>query len=96
MGESQVVYKFDVPYDGEFSIKLPRGAQVLCVDVQNDEPKLWVQMTTETAYFDERYFKLVPTGMPFNADYLIYIGTFLSLNTRFVGHLYEMRQIADD
>lgn len=87
-----VVYKYPAP-SGPFKVSLPKGAKILTVQVQFNQPQMWVlvnpDMETET-----RYFGSVPTGLPFDdtrADHIEYIGTFQLHDGSLVFHLLEFK-----
>lgn len=86
-----IIYKYDVT-PGEFTLELPWKAQILCVQVQNNTPRLWVQFASGSTPCIERYFRCVPTGVEFNDNpncYCDYIGTFQIDSGALVFHLFE-------
>lgn len=93
----RTIWKHSVPVDsplvgvkGDFSLALPAGAVVLCVQTQGGEPYVWAECDPEQPKV-ERKFRLVGTGhpMPEPVSALRYIGTFQLHEGHFVGHLYE-------
>ena len=59
----KTIYKYPVVVDDEFTIYLPEGAQVLSVDVQQDEPQMWV-LVDPAAPKTKRTFRVIGTGHP--------------------------------
>lgn len=88
------IYKYDVPRGGSFELELPPRAQILTVQVQHGEPRIWVLGDTEEK-LEVRYFKLIGTGQQYKIDpYKIerYIGTFQMGGGALVLHLFEMHK----
>lgn len=84
-----IIYKYPFEVEDEFTLRLPRGAIFLSVQVQRNQPVMWFQVFDETTYFDDRQFEIIPTGVSGTFDRLMYLGTF-QLFDAFVGHLYEV------
>jgi hypothetical protein len=86
---SNTIHKFDVPTAATFTLRLPDEAQVLTVQVQNGEPRLWVVVNTDELFMVTRTFLLYGTGHPLPDDLSghLYIGTFQ--RERLVFHLFE-------
>jgi len=55
------VYKYPISPCGEQSIVLPEGAEILCVQPQQDVPFLWARVNTE-AKPEARSIVIVGTG----------------------------------
>lgn len=84
------IWKFPVQATEIFTIDMPRGAQVLSVQVQHDAPQMWA-MVDPAAPQSRRTFRLIGTGNPFNdADRLRFIGTFQMRDGDEVQHLFEV------
>jgi hypothetical protein len=84
MSEIRTVYKYPLP--GDMDIGMPKGARVLCVQLQNGAPMLWA-LVDPNAEFVTRRFRLMVTGGTFDADGLSYVGTYQI--DWFVGHVFE-------
>ena len=83
------IFKYPIPVNNRFSLKLPKGAEILTVQEQQDNPKIWALVNSENET-ETRNFVLVGTGYSIEEkDSLNYIGTFQLLNGRFIGHLFE-------
>jgi len=76
-----------------FSLKLPKGAKILTVQVQRDKPQLWALVNPKSPA-ETRNFRLVGTGhlIKESEENLNYIGTFQLFNGDFIGHLFEIRK----
>lgn len=85
---SQVIYKYQVLIDDQFSIDLPKGAQVLSVGVQHDRPYVWVLQDPGAPLY-RRLFAVATTGNPLPPGCDKFIGTFQLMGGRFIGHLFE-------
>lgn len=84
------IWKFPVPQEGEFSLDMPIGAQVLCVQTQYGEPQLWAAVS-KSVDIETRNFRLAGTGHEISPG-LVYIGTFQLFEGSFIGHLFEIPQ----
>lgn len=84
------IHKFPVAMDN-FVLKLPTDAQVLCVQVQRDNPQLWVKLNSEQDAVDRRFI-VVGTGHVVPDGYDTYIGSFQLYGGSFVGHLFESKK----
>lgn len=81
-----VIYKY--PIQNSFSLQLPVGAKVLCVQMQYNVPYMWVMQDTSN-YLEPRHFRIVNTGDDTDCKPENYIGTFQEDNGSYVGHLFE-------
>lgn len=85
---SRTVYKYPVTLDDAFALQLPRGAQLLTVQVQRGEPVLWA-LVDPGAPDETRTFRLAGTGHRIDdADLLTYVGTFQLHGGALVFHLF--------
>jgi serine/threonine protein kinase len=96
----QTVYKYPVKGNavfGEgFTIDLPAGAQVLCVQVQNGSPYIWVLVNPIRKPMPRR-FLLCGTGLPMSGgDSFSYVGTFQLEDGGWVYHLFECQQTSNN
>ncbi len=78
-------YSMDQP---DCTFDMPWNAKVLCVQVQNEIPQLWV-LIDPSEYKIPTRFKTYGTGhdIPDNAG--IYIGTFQMFRGRLVFHVFQ-------
>ena len=68
-----VIYKYQVK-PGEFSVAMPRASTVVSVQMQGDDPQMWVIVDPGSPVMMRR-FKVVATGDSFDPAWR-YIGTF--------------------
>jgi hypothetical protein len=92
----RTIWKVDLEI-GYTRVVLPEGAKPLTVMVQDDRPRLWLEVETLTMRHEARHFDIFGTGHPLDDDgvELEYIGSFLLAADQFVGHLYE-RVVRED
>jgi hypothetical protein len=85
-----IIWKYDIPISDECIIHLmPFDAKILSFQLQNGEPQLWV-LVDSTKPMKSRVFRGYGTGHEIeNAENLVYIGTVIMLNGKFVYHLFE-------
>ena len=83
------VHKFSVQMCEEFTLDLPRGAEFLCVQVQNGKPEMWFRVDT-SAQSAKQLFSVVGTGHRVESEIsrLPYKGTFQLIEENLVFHLF--------
>ena len=86
---NQVIYKYPVePIRLKFVHMIPKGAEVLCVQMQNDAPQMWVLVDPD-AEMERREFIRVGTGWEHKkTSKSQYVGTYQELP--FVWHIFEV------
>lgn len=86
------IYKYDLPVVDKAVVSMPKGAEVLTVQVQNDWPdsqvRLWAKINLE-APIESRMFFVVGTGHPMPVEAGRFIGTFQLNEGRLVFHVFE-------
>lgn len=88
----KTVYKYPIdPSDYYFTIELPEGARVLCVQSQQDEPMIWA-LVDPGAKSEKRRFLMAGTGQPIKEQSQLgqYVGTFQLRHGSLVFHVWEM------
>lgn len=90
----QTIWKYPVPIEGDgiLRIKLPENAEVLGVQMQHEEPQMWVYIKDMApTSFETRTFQWVGTGHEHDFDVTpTYIGT-VQMNAGYlVFHLFEL------
>jgi len=83
------IWKFTLPMRDEFTIEMPRGARLLCVQTQGNQPCVWA-LVNEEAEMETRRFAMRGTGhdasgLTAEADY---VGTFQLHGGTLVFHLF--------
>jgi len=87
----QTIWKFETPFEGKFSIEMPKESEILCVqtDKKTNMPCIWALVYPENEK-EERVFELFGTGIGINSDiHRKYIGTYQYQKGDFVGHIFE-------
>ncbi len=92
----KTIWKFDVPSDDPcFSINMPVGAEILCLDKQHGVPRLWVLIAPDVVEREKRAFMIVGTGEIIGNEIVRYIGSWQMSKgnvvniERLVWHLFE-------
>ena len=82
------VYKYSVPMKDKFYIEMPKGAEILCVQVQHERPHIWA-LVDPSEEIQRFIFRLAGTGGDIDDKLVLkYIGTFQMDDGIFIGHLF--------
>jgi hypothetical protein len=81
------IYKYPAPIDDEFTVEMPRGAQVLSVAIQDGIPCMWALVNPKEP-LESRRFHWRGTGHPANLMGR-FVGTVLMHGGALVFHLFE-------
>lgn len=76
-------------YSLENVIEMPKGAEILTIDIQNGQlfnAQMWVKVDTENEV-EKRMFEVIGTGQNFDDTNRKYIGTYQ--DGPFVWHVFE-------
>ncbi len=74
---------------GSIIIEMPKGAHILCVQMQHEIPCIWAKVDTDLP-MEPRYFTVKGTGHQIEVtEKLDYIGTFQILGSALIWHLFE-------
>lgn len=75
---------------------MPAGARILCVQVQDGKPQVWLCVTPEDPTYASWRFDIVGTGNPMGEEVFLsageYVGTFQLPDRKFVGHVFARKQ----
>jgi len=82
------VYKYPLTFGDWVSVPMPEGAEVLCVQIQHDEPFLWARVTPENPPA-LRHFRIAGTGHDLGSNVGRYVGTFQMHDGDLVMHVFE-------
>jgi hypothetical protein len=85
----KTIYKYPLSVSDKQTIKMPVGAQILTVQVQESAPCIWALVESEKED-EDRYIEIFGTGRQIHVDMGIdryYIGTFQQ--GPFVWHVFE-------
>ena len=76
-------------YSLENVIEMPKGAEILTIDIQNGQmfnAQMWVKVNTENE-MEKRMFEVIGTGQNFDDTNKKYVGTYQE--GPFVWHVFE-------
>lgn len=87
------IWKYELEFNSVTRIKIPKGAQLLTVQVdqKTNKPCLWALVNTESEE-EERIFELFGTGHEIKSHIGTsreYIGTYQYQKGEFIGHVFE-------
>ena len=83
------VFKYSFDVADRVVLDMPYGAEVLCVQTQDNRPNIWAKVSPNLVK-EKRVFRIFGTGHPISDDAkLTYVGTFQLVGGTFVGHLFE-------
>jgi hypothetical protein len=86
------IWKFPFQVGDEFSILMPRGAHLLSVAMQGDQPCVWALVNSEAPKVPVR-FRLYGTGHPVDGrDISRFVGTFQMHGGGLVFHLFTAKE----
>ena len=54
----KVIWKYPLIVSRNQTIRMPEGAQVLCVQMQDDEPHLWAMVDTQAPRTDRTFYTM--------------------------------------
>lgn len=81
------IYKYPIPIEDFFTIRMPQNANVLMVNTQKSEVFIWAIIDTDEPMID-RPFIILGTGMNVPNGFN-HIGSFQMLSGGLVFHLFE-------
>ena len=82
------VWKYELEVVDTQWLELPRGANILSVDVQHGTPCLWAQVDTE-AVKDSVLIVTHGTGHPMKSNHMEFLGTYQLESGSFIGHVFK-------
>lgn len=82
------IWKFALPIEDESIIEMPKGAMILCVQVQGDSPCIWAKVSTKAIRASRRLL-VVGTGHSFPEGENLYVGSFQLSGGRLVFHVFD-------
>ena len=84
---SMTIWKFPVRPDLP-TLRLPKGARILCVQTQAGEPQLWV-LVDKSQPLESRRIRVYGTGWEMDEAAREYLGTFQVEGGALVFHVFE-------
>lgn len=85
------IWKFNLTVNSNFEIEMPKGAQILSVQSQNNRGVMWALCDTQ-AEKEKRAFQIYGTGHNMPSEGIVYVGTFQQADQTLVWHLFEKVQ----
>lgn len=87
--DCDTIWKYPLPIQDEFTIRMKAGAVPLSVQIQNGEPTLWAAVNSQ-AEDEQHRFSIRGTGHPLDiARHDSFIGTFQLERIGLVFHLFD-------
>lgn len=84
------IFKYPIPVEDRPLVRMPRGAQILALQIQHGIPCLWALVPNADAPMVERRFRLFGTGHDMGDTIgLAYVGTYQMSGGALVFHLFE-------
>jgi hypothetical protein len=84
---AEQVWKYKLPTRRDLRLLVPKGAELLGVDVVGNEYVLWARTEFDYQDTEVRYFEMVATGRPIPQGHPAYVGTIV--DTGAVWHVFE-------
>ena len=85
---TKAIWKYPLKVEAQQSIEMPIGAEILCVQMQGEQPFLWAKVTPN-GWPIKKTIVIHPTGHEFEEYPGRYIGTFQMQGGLYVWHVYE-------
>lgn len=86
---NKTIWKFPLyPIEETMYIEMPHNSEILCVQMQVNEPYIWAIVDNDTSY-ERRILYIRGTGHDFNGSEGKYIGTFQLSGGLLVFHVFE-------
>ena len=82
----KTIYKYALAVEDEQDVPMPKGAELLHVDVQQDQACLWARVDDQAETATRRII-IHGTGHPAGDE--PYVGSFMILGGSFVGHVFD-------
>lgn len=83
-----IIYKYQL-YTPVIELVLPKGFKVLCIQVQNYVPYIWILSNLTIEGTETILFHTYGTGRPISQEPTNYIGTFQLEESSYVGHVFQ-------
>lgn len=87
------IWKYEIPHKAEFTVEMPKGAEILLVQTQFDEGRIWARVEPSDGMsareLEKRLFLLRGTGQQID-PFCKHVGSFILSGGREVFHLFEV------
>ena len=88
----KAIWKWPLSSKDSQEINIPRGAEILCVQMQNDYPTIWAKVDAE-AEMVSREIIIIGTGHPHEEINHPYIGTVQQYGGSLVWHIFDAGEV---
>lgn len=88
----QTIYKYELELSDSQTIYMPKGAEILTVQVQDGRPVIWVLVAPSKGRAkEERMIETFGTGNPIESENIErrYIGTYQMMGGSLIFHVFE-------
>lgn len=85
----KTIWKFGLEARDGVAIDMPKGAEILSLQVQGSTPCIWA-LCDPHAEPETRYFRTYGTGHPVESEPGRFIGTYQIMNGALVFHVFEV------
>jgi hypothetical protein len=86
----RTIWQFPVKMADAFAVTMPKGSEVVSVQMQRGTPVMWALVNDDPGPIEERRFAVHGTGHPVPADRTRHVGTFQEQGGAVVWHLFEV------
>lgn len=86
---TQTIYKYELQIEDTQTLALPKGAQVLTVQVQHGKVCLWALVNPKQPVLEDHTIEMRGTGHPIESGGLRYYSTVQLDGGRLVFHVFE-------
>ncbi len=84
------IFKYNLTVEGDFTLVMPKDAQILTIQLQGGDPVLWAIVNPKKEAI-VRKFRTIGTGHDItNLESLSYIGTYQQYEGQLICHLFEI------
>lgn len=85
----KTIWKFPLEIEDEQEVEMPPKAELLCVQMQGQQPRLWAVVDPDTTERERRTIAIHGTGHPMAEAAGRYLGTFQMHGGMLVFHAFE-------
>lgn len=86
---NNTIWKYELKVTDHNRLELPKGANILCVQLQHGQPCLWAEVNSKEQEKEVRLIETFGTGHKLDSSPRKYISTYQLQNGSLVFHVYE-------
>lgn len=86
---NNTIWKYELKVTDINRLELPKGANILCVQLQSGQPCLWVETNSLESHKEVHVIETFGTGHKLDESPRKYIGTYQLQNGALVFHVYQ-------